>query len=133
MRHFWRISSAIAPLVFPICPLMRQKWTVRYFGPGGVGGDAERRKLKTFFSTCCSTATWGMLTGIEQAFADWRGLPTLDAGDTIIRVFRLLGGYENTWIGTSVEDVPDQGKFVGDAFAEEDAISWHNEQASQHK
>jgi hypothetical protein len=98
--------------------------------PGGHGTDDERRSLKNMFQANSTSETWTILSGVEQAFTEWAHQSSLDPGDTIIRILRMLGGYEHTWVGAS-QDFPDGGKFVAQAFTAQDAMSWHSQQKNQ--
>jgi|ERR1043166_1798286 hypothetical protein len=96
--------------------------------PLGFGSDDDRRKLRNMFKANSSDATWAVLTGIEDIFARWRENPSLDPGDSIVAVLRLLGGYDRTWVGTSQQEFPQQGRFVGLPFTAQELLAWHARQ-----
>ena len=53
--------------------------------------------------------------------------PYLDAGPTIIRILRVLGGYYEI-LGLDLADNLDDGFFVGERFTGEQAIAWYEQQ-----
>ena len=97
---------------------------VTVIAPGGVGADEERRKLKALCKAKCSAATWKILCDIEQEIAAWVAQPSLDAGDTIVKIFQLLGGYDSTWVGCDATSFPASGHFIGQPFTEQQVEAW---------
>jgi hypothetical protein len=93
---------------------------VTVLAPGGVGGDDERREIRSLFEQRCRAKTWAMLTKIEEAFQQWTDSDSLDAGPTVLKVFRVLGGYRRSWIGHTANSLAD-GRFVGERFILEEA------------
>jgi hypothetical protein len=91
--------------------------------PGGFGSEDERQKLNNMFKANSAPKTWTVLSGIGEELAAWAHHPSLDPGDIIVRVLRVLGGYEHTWIGIS-KQFPDEGKFVGTPFTLEEVQNW---------
>lgn|GEM_PF-1503392 len=97
---------------------------VTIIAPGGAGGEDERIKLRNFFRTCCPPTYQKVLCNIEQEIAAWATQPSLDAGDTIVKIFELLGGYDHTWIGWDAADFPTSGHFIGPSFTMQQAQAW---------
>ena len=90
--------------------------------PGGVGSVEDRQRLKNLFRANSPRLVWQALSSIEECFAAWSNMATLDAGETIVQILRELG-YDQTWIGVS-QDFPDAGKFVVKPFTIEEAQAW---------
>lgn len=90
--------------------------------PGGVGSVEDRQRLKNLFRANSPQLVWQALSSIEECFAAWSNMATLDAGETIVQILRELG-YDQTWIGVS-QDFPDAGKFVVKPFTIEEAQAW---------
>ena len=90
--------------------------------PGGVGSVEDRQRLNILFRANSPRLVWQALSSIEECFAAWSNMATLDAGETIVQILRELG-YDQTWIGVS-QDFPDAGKFVVKPFTIEEAQAW---------
>jgi hypothetical protein len=94
--------------------------------PAGLGTAQQKNGVRNMFKANSSPAVWEILTGVERAFADWSAQGGLDAGDTIVNILRLIGGYDRTWVGVSQEGFPTSGQFIGQPFTAQDAIARHN-------
>ncbi|WP_137105587.1 hypothetical protein [Azospirillum argentinense] len=97
---------------------------VTVIAPGGAGTEDERIKLRNFLRARCGKNTWDILIGIENEIAGWVAQPSPDSGSVLVNIFRLLGGYDSTWIGWTADSFPANGIFVGQPFTLQQATTW---------
>lgn len=86
---------------------------------GGQGDEKARVQLRNFIQIKAATATWTALEAIERTIDEWSSSSDLEAGPTIVEILKHLGGYDQTWVGRSM-DFPADGLFVGSNFTIED-------------
>jgi hypothetical protein len=91
---------------------------------GGAGDEKQRKPLKNFLKTRCSTKTWQILMEAEREFAEWRNSSSVDASQSITTILRLLVGDDKLWFGPAGCQDLALGHFVGPEFTIEDACAY---------
>lgn len=94
---------------------------VSIIAPGGAGDEKQRKPLRNFLKTRCSSETWQILMEAERVFGEFRNGLSLDASECIRTILRLLIGEDKVWFGPSGCQDFDLGHFVGAEFTLEEA------------
>jgi len=89
---------------------------VTVIAPGGAATSSEREQWKQLLRDRCPDRYWKRLDTIQQVISEYARGIDLDAGPTLVRILRALGGYDPTWVGPSEDGFPDAGYFVGNPF-----------------
>jgi hypothetical protein len=89
---------------------------VTIIAPGGAANPSEREQWGQLLQDKCPARYWKRLETIQQIISEYAHGNDLDAGPTLVRILKALGGYDPTWIGPSEDGFPDAGYFVGRHF-----------------
>jgi hypothetical protein len=89
---------------------------ITIIAPGGSAPIQERVAWARLLEDKSPARYWRRLQTVREAFSDFAQSYSLDAGPTIIRILRALGGYDPTWIGPSEDGFPNEGYFVETPF-----------------
>lgn len=88
---------------------------ITLIAPGGFGSEGERRRVIDRLRDRCDVGVYKKLREIRAAISEFRDGSSLDAGLTIARILRILGGFSQAWVGYSAR-FPGDGIYVRDRF-----------------
>lgn len=84
--------------------------------PGGAETPSERNQWEQLLQDKCPVRYWKRLETIQQVISEYARGSDFDAGPTLVRILKALGGYDPTWVGPSEDGFPNDGYFVGRPF-----------------